>query len=331
MIITRSSKSKTQYLLYGLLMLLILVMHQGCAYRQPAGFIPVLVKPGDTLDSLAEKYLGDPGKSWVISDFNELASLSAGQELIIPLEYSQKGGLSVRGYQTVPILTYHNFSLTNEELMVVRKDAFEQQMKYLKENGYRVVTLDDLFDFLEFLKPLPQKAVVLTFDDGWQGVYSIAFPILIKYGFPATLFVYTDLINGSSKTLNWAQVAELERGGVDIQCHTKSHRNLIKRAEGESLEDYVADVENEITESTRIIKEKLKKEVRYLAYPYGDANNLAIAFLKREGFRGAFTVKREANPFFIDHYTLNRSMIYGTYDLQDFKKNLDVYSRKALN
>ncbi len=312
--------------------ILAMFLFQGCAQHgvSPA-FVTVIVQPGETLSTLAQKYLGDPERSWVIEDFNDVSSVSAGQELIIPLEYLAKGGLSPQGYQTVPILAYHNFSETNADLMMVKKDTFEQQMRYLRENGYTVITLDEFFDFLEFKKQLPRKSVVLTFDDGWQGVYTIAFPILKKYGYPATLFVYTDLISDNRKTLNWAQVAELDRGGVDIQCHTKTHRNLIKIKDKESLKIYVSDVENEILESTRIINEKLHKDVKYLAYPYGDTNSLVIAFLKQKGFRGGFTVKRDANPFFMNHYSLNRSMIYGDFGLREFKKNLNIYSSKALN
>jgi peptidoglycan/xylan/chitin deacetylase (PgdA/CDA1 family) len=326
------SLSKVPLFVASAVIIFVMLLFQGCAQRGASpDFIPVIVKPGETLSSLAKKYLDDPDKSWVIADFNDVTSVSAGQEIIIPLEPFGKGGLSSQGYQTVPILAYHNFSATNEDLMMVRKNKFEQQMGYLKKNGYTVITLDELFDFLEYRTQLPRKAVVLTFDDGWKGVYTIAFPILKKYDFPATLFVYTDLINGNKKTLSWAQVAELDRGGVDIQCHTKTHRNLNTIEDNESLENYVRDVKNEITESARIIKGKLNKEVKYLAYPYGDTNNLVVAFLKQKGYRGAFTVKRDANPFFMDHYSLNRSMIYGDFDLNDFKKNLRIYSRKALN
>lgn len=326
------SLSKAQFFIALAVIFWAMFLFQGCAQRgEGPDFVAVIVKPGETLSSLAQKYLDDPEKSWVIAEFNDVTSVSAGQEIIVPLDSFGKGRLSPKGYQTVPILVYHNFSKTKEDLMMVKKQKFEQQMSYLKNNGYTVITLDEFFDFLEYRKQLPKKAVVLTFDDGWQGVYTIAFPILKKYGFPATLFVYTDLINGNNKTLSWAQVAELDKGGVDIQCHTKTHRNLNKIKANESLEKYVTDVKNEINQSTSIIKKKLNKDVKYLAYPYGDTNNVVIAFLKQKGYRGAFTVKRDANPFFMDHYTLNRSMIYGDFDLHDFKKNLSTYSNKALN
>ena len=324
--------SNIQFFMGSAVIILALLLFQSCAHRGPGpDFIPVIVKSGETLTTLAQKYLNDPTKDWVIADFNDVSAVSEGQEIIIPLEPFEKGGLSRAGYQTVPILTYHNFSETKENLMMVKKNKFEQQMKFLNDTGFKVITLDEFFNFLEFRKQLPRKAVVITFDDGWQGVYTIAFPVLKKYGFPATLFVYTDLINGNRKTLDWAQLAELDKGGVDIQCHTKTHRNLTQLKAKESLEMYVSDVENEITVSVHAIKEKLNKDVKYLAYPYGDTNSLIIAFLKQKGFRGAFTVKRESNPFFMDHYTLNRSMVYGNFDLEDFKRNLDIRSRKALN
>jgi len=302
------------------------VMRQSAIYT---GFM--IVRPGDTLPSLAKRYLDDPDKGWVIADFNDITAVTAGQEIIIPLEPFAMANLSRQGYQTVPVLSYHNFSETKQNLMMVKKRDFERQMKFLKDNGYTVITLDDLFDFLEYRKPLPIKSVVITIDDGWQGVYDIAYPILKKYNFPATLFVYTDLINGSRKTLDWNQVAELYKNGIDIQCHTISHRNLNKIKKNESFQDYVKEIEGEISKSARIIKKKINKNVKYLAYPYGDTNNLVIAFLKQNGFRGAFTVKRDSNPFFMNHFTLNRRMIYGDFDLRDFKKNLKNYSNKALH
>lgn len=324
----------------NIMLILAVFIVQGCALQRSSihiaaskdlpDFVTIIAGSNDTLPSLAARYLHNPEKSWIISEFNNISSVSAGQELVIPLEPFDKAGLSRQGYQTVPVLAYHNFSNSKKTLMVTRKDHFEQQMKYLKDNGYTVISLNDFFDFLDYRKQIPEKSVVITIDDGWRSVYDIAYPILKKYHYPATLFVYTDLITGSRKTLSWQQIAEMAQGGLDIQCHTKTHRDLNKAEDHETLQKYARDINKEITASARIIKEKINKKVKYFAYPYGDTNRLVIAFLKKNGYRGAFTVKRRSNPFFVNHYRVNRAMVYGDFNLQAFKRNLKVYSNKAL-
>lgn len=214
--------------------------------------------------------------------------------------------------------------------MTVTVAAFEEQMKLLKDAGYHVITMDQFFDFLDFKGQLPKKSVVLTIDDGWRSAYDLAFPILKKYGYPATLFVYTDLITGSKKTLSWDLLLEMSNKGIDIQCHTKTHRNLAMLKERESLKDYYEAIDRELSESARIIKEKLNKDVKYFAYPYGSTNHLVIALLKKYGFRGAFTVKHGGNPFFSNNYAVNRTMIYGDLDLAQFERNLNTFSEEAL-
>ncbi|HFQ79896.1 MAG TPA: hypothetical protein ENK33_00805, partial [Desulfobacterales bacterium] len=238
--------------LRNIILILTIFIVQGCALQRSAihmaksedfpGFATVIAGSNDTLSSLAAQYLHDPKKGLVISEFNNISSVTAGQELVIPLEPFTKAGLSQRGYQTVPVLAYHNFSNSEETLMVTRKDHFEQQMKYLKDNGYTVISLNDLFDFLDYKKQIPDKSVVITIDDGWRSVYDIAYPILRKYHYPATLFVYTDLITGSRKTLSWKQIAEMAGGGLDIQCHTKTHRDLNKAENHETLRKYAIDI-----------------------------------------------------------------------------------------
>jgi len=268
---------------------------------------------------------------WFISEFNETESLRPGQELIIPLQTHEKGGLSLEGYQTVPVIAYHKFSKTKADAMTVTENAFEQQMRFLKENGYRVITMDEFFGFLDFQSQIPKKSVVITMDDGWRSAYEIAFPILKKYGYPATLFVYTDLIFQSDKTLDWNLIAEMSKNGIDVQCHSKTHRNLDRRESRESFREYFEAVKKELTESAKIVKRRLNKDVRYLAYPYGDTNHLVVALVVKLGYQGAFTVERESNPFFVDPYRIKRSMIYGNFDLKDFENNLTFRSDKALH
>lgn len=324
-----------QFFIFTVLIVALLFI-QGCGAvhvvpsKQGPDFATVIVRPGDTLSGLAAKYLQDPGKSWIIAEFNDISKVTVGQELVIPLKPFSKANLSQNGYQSVPVLAYHDFSETKQNMMTVRKQDFELQMEFLKNNGYSVITLDNLFDFLDYKNQIPRKSVVITIDDGWRGVYEIAYPILKKYGFPATLFVYTDLITGNKHTLSWAQIAEMSKGGLDIQCHSKTHRNFNEMMENESLQEVVSDIEKETRESARIIKSKINKDVKYFAYPYGESNNLAIAFLMKNGYRGAFTVKRKSNPFFSNHYKLHRDMIYGDFNLKDFKKNLQIYSNEAM-
>ena len=294
-------------------------------------FVAVIAGEGDTFSSLAAKYLNDASMDWFIAEYNNLSVLNPGQELVIPLKPYERGGLTLKGYQTVPVLSYHNFApdkSTNR--MMVTQAAFEKQMNFLKEKGYRVITLDQLLDFLDFKSQIPKKAVVITIDDGWRSAYDIALPILKKYGYPATLFVYTDLIVGSNKTLSWQLVKEMADNGIDIQGHTKTHRNLRLMNKNESFKEYFDTIEKELSESRKIIKAKVGKDIKYLSYPDGEANHLLIELVKKEGFVGAFTVKRGGNPFFSHNYRVNRSMIYGDFDLKQFEKNLATLSDEAL-
>ena len=294
-------------------------------------FVALFAREGDTFTSLAARYLKDPSKDWFIAEFNNLSVLTPGQELIIPLRPFEKGGLTLKGYQTVPVLSYHNFSLDKSpNKMTVTKASFEEQMNLLKEKGYRVIPLDQLIEFLDFKGQIPKKSVVITIDDGWRTLYDIAFPVLKRHGYPATLFVYTDLIVGSSKTLSWGLIQEMVREGLCLQGHTKSHRTLTVMDKKESFQAYFESIERELSESARIIKARTGKEVRYLAYPNGETNPLVIELVRKKGYAGALTVKRGGNPSFIHNYRINRSMIYGDLSLSQFEKNLIVFSDEAL-
>jgi peptidoglycan/xylan/chitin deacetylase (PgdA/CDA1 family) len=293
-------------------------------------FVAVITREGDSWSSLAARYLNDPRLDWLISDFNGGETIAPGQEVIIPRKPFGLGGLSLQGYQTVPVLSYHQFSATESNKMTVTKSAFLEQMRFLKENGYRVITLDQLFDFLDFKATIPRKSVVITIDDGWRSAYEIAYPILKAQGFPATLFVYTDLIHGGEKALSWDLVKELADNGIDIQCHTKSHFDLTLIDKKDSFKDYFNRVEEELSVCTGVVQKRVNRPVRYMAYPFGTTNHLIVALLKKHGFRGAMTVKRGGNPFFVQNFRINRSMIYGDYTLDKFKKNLVVFQAEVL-
>jgi len=291
-------------------------------------FIVAIVQPGDSYSSLAGKYLGDPSMDWFLSDLNGKTLPPPGRDVLIPLSPYAPGGLRPAGYQTVPVLTYHKLTRNgNRDAMTVRESDFEEQMRHLRDNGYRVIRLDDLFEFLQFRRQIPPRSVVITFDDGWRSVYDIAMPILKKYGYPATLFVYTDLIVGSRETLSWDQVRELSRNGFDIQGHSKTHRHLGQRERNESFREYFEAVRKELVESARVIRRHTGREVKYLAYPYGEANALVEAMARKEGYLLAFTVERGSVPFFTNDFRVQRAMIYGGFGKKEFENNLTTFRK----
>jgi peptidoglycan/xylan/chitin deacetylase (PgdA/CDA1 family) len=300
------------------------------AVVQTPEFVALVVQPGDTLESLAARWLQDPARAWEIADYNGVTAAVPGQELAVPLRPWRRGGLTPERYQTVPVLVYHQFAEKSTNRMTVSREAFEAQMALLRDKGYRVVTLEQLAAFAEFRGQLPEKAVVITIDDGWRSTYDIAFPILRKFGYPATLFVYTQLITGGAKTLSWDQLREMAGQGLDVECHTVSHRNLALPLDKESADQYYASVAREIADATRTIEQKVGRRPAFLAYPYGDTNGLAIALLRKNGYRAALTVEREPNPFFAPSFRLGRSMIFGDFDLARFEKNLASSDRRAL-
>lgn len=292
-------------------------------------FIIVTATVKDTLSSLAAEYLNDPSKGWLIAEFNHIKTLTPGQELIIPLSFFNKGGLKSGGYQTVPILSYYRLSKNKPGKSAITQDDFKAQMKYLKDNAYHVITLDQLLSFLDYREQIPEKSVVITFDDGWISTYDIAFPILKQYGFPATIFIYTDFVGGG-KAMSWEHIQKLSQAGFDIQCQTKTHRNLTVLKNKESFKQYFNSLELEISYPKKLLQKKLNKECNCLAYPYGKTNNLVIAMLKKYGYRAAFTVDNKSNPFFIDKYKIGRSAIYGKYNIEKFKNKLSVFQDMEL-
>ena len=159
---------------------------------QSEDFVVTFAQPGDTPEALAARYLGGADKAWMIEDYTGLHAFSPGQEVVIPRRPWNPAGVTPGGYQIVPILTYHNMAEQAKGRLVLAAASFREQMRYLKANGYRVVSLADFVEFTRLNRQLPQKAVVLTFDDGYRAFKDHAQPVLKELGFTATLFIYTD-------------------------------------------------------------------------------------------------------------------------------------------
>lgn len=282
-------------------------------------------RAGDTLPGIAARFLGSPERAWQIAEVNDdLSRPVAGRPLVVPLSMPNPLGVGTDGVQAVPILCYHRVGSARSK-MVVSPAQFEAQLEWLSRNGWQVVSLREVADFLAGRRALPQRSVAITFDDGYESVHRFAYPLLKRLGMPATLFVYTDFI-GSRDALSWAQMNEMQASGlIDIQAHSKSHRNLAERGAAESDAAYRKSLETELSTPQRLIERALAAQnhkVRHMAYPYGDANEAVIEAMPGAGYELGFTVQPGSNPFYASPLLLRRTMIFGDHSLDDFKARL---------
>ena len=211
---------------------------------------------------------------------------------------------SVNGPKVI-VLNYHKVDNMNHSLSVLPPD-FEQQMAFLKDNGYHTVTPHEMYMAFTDGAPLPTNPVLITFDDGYADNYTYAYPILKKYDMKAAIFVITSLM-GKPGYLTWGQAAEMEASGVvSIESHTVNHGSLTELTDEQ--------VRYELTEAKHDIEQRLGKEVEFLAYPTG-AYNLHIASLVQEaGYKGAFTVRYGNMDRAANFYAIERVPIFHTSD-----------------
>jgi peptidoglycan/xylan/chitin deacetylase (PgdA/CDA1 family) len=297
-------------------------------------YAAIIVKEGDTFSKLAGRFYGDKAQAWRIAEFNSLKSaLAPGSSIIIPLVPGTQP-ITESSYQTVPVLVYHKFSKTKKNRMTVAEADFDAQMRWLKENGYKSLTLSEFYGFLRHAKKVPVRSVLITLDDGWRSQHEIALPILIKYEINAVLFLTPNTVNGigGDGSFSWKMVKDMASNGVEIENHGLKHLNLEKPDELRSISpgQYLSLIESEVLNGSDLIQKNTGRIPEYFAYSYGANNQLIVEVLKKHGYKAAFTVRRGSVPFFVDDFRVNRSMVYGSFTLDDFKKNLTVKGMRAL-
>jgi peptidoglycan/xylan/chitin deacetylase (PgdA/CDA1 family) len=292
-------------------------------------YVIYFLRDSETPAELAEKFLGDEKKSWIIEEANPGVNFRRGNAVVIPLKDWNRGGLSSDGFQTIPILTYHRFAEECDSPLCMPAKTFELQMRYLKKNGYHVIGAEELFSFLGYRRGLPQKSVLITMDDGYRSVYNIAYPILKRYGYTATLFIYTDFVGVSKMAITWDQLKEMQSNGFTIGSHTMYHSDLTKPKDGETKQEYIARVKEELYGSKQIIDKKLSQDTYFLAYPFGYYDQQSIQIARDAGYKIAMSVKRGGNAFFANPLTLRRDQILER-DMQSFISRLKTFNYLSL-
>ncbi|MEG6523034.1 polysaccharide deacetylase family protein [Desulfotomaculum sp. 1211_IL3151] len=206
---------------------------------------------------------------------------------------------------------------------------FEWQMKYLKKNGYETVSLTDVLDHFQRGKKLPNKPIVITFDDGYKDNHDFAYPIMKKYGYTGTIFVVSKAIGNTNffdvekklqpenKIMNWHEIKELDQAGFIIGAHTVDHPHLAKVAPEAA--------KYQIEESKRALEYGLKKPVEVFAYPYGSYNDQVAQLTQQAGYRAAVTTKLGLAKQESDPFKIHRIRVTGRYSNKRFIEELHNY------
>ena len=247
--------------------------------------------------------------------------------------------------KSIPVLMYHHFDDTSDTGAVVLKDEFKKQINYLKENGYNTITVQDLIDFKNGKIKLPEKSVLITADDGYLSNYEFMYPILKANNMKATIFVIGDNIDNAEEYIqegkgipkfNWDQAKEMyESGVIDLQSHTyNSHYKITNGKkekgifsmpqEGETEEEYISRIGEDIKKSINGFEEHLGYKPIALAYPYGEFSKESEQVLADNGIKVSFTVRNGIVPRKgKDTYLLNRITVSGEDDLNTFIKKMN--------
>lgn len=198
----------------------------------------------------------------------------------------------------LPILGYHRIgSFKGDHVPTVSPETFERQLAWLSRCRFHVVGLDAVAQALDRREAVPSRCVAITFDDGYEETCTVAWPLLKRFGFPATVFV-TPAEVGLSGFATWDQVAAMSRDSITIGSHTMSH-SYLPLVGADRLSE-------EIIQSKRAIEERIGRPVQFLSYPVGGFTPQVQAIVKEAGYRAACTTNRMSSRQIMDRFALRR-------------------------
>jgi peptidoglycan/xylan/chitin deacetylase (PgdA/CDA1 family) len=220
--------------------------------------------------------------------------------------------------QTI-IFGYHRFvdKVRHPDTEITPQD-FEKQMQELKNHGITVIGMQDLLAWKRGEKNIPPRCAVISFDDGWKSQYDVAWPIMKKFGYTFTMFIYTEGVQGGhfggGQAITWEQLSEMRDAGIDIEAHSKTHQDLRKPYDKVtkrrlSPPEYQQWLQDEIAGSKQLLEQRLGIKVNCFAVPYGFYNEQAKQIAKSAGYEAMFTVYGQPITYTSPLDSLGRYMI----------------------
>ncbi len=212
------------------------------------------------------------------------------------------------------ILQYHHVSETTPASTSISPDQFSLHMQYLKDNNFKVIPLSTLMQSIKQQQALPDKSVVITFDDAYLDILTNGKPILDKYDFPFTIFVNPSIVESkSTHYLSWQQLKAMADDGVIIANHGMKHDSLARVPEGISEQQWLAENTKSLLAAEQLIKEKTGQSWHYFAYPYGEYTPNIQQWVKENNFV-AFSQQSGAVGLDTDTTTIPRFPASQPYD-----------------
>ncbi len=227
-------------------------------------------------------------------------------------------------HRKVPILMYHSISdSTNRKFkqFAVSPSLFTEHMSYLYQHNYTTLTVSQLVNAWTDSSTLPERPIVLTFDDAFTDFFTDALPVFKKYGFVATLYVVTKFVNGTSSwlrpegetarpILSWEQLAEISAYGIECGAHSHNHPRLDELARSAAQE--------EIVQSKALLEQHLTQEVSSFAYPYGSYTAATRQLVQEAGYVSGCAVKHAFSSAKSDPLALERLMVKADMSVDAF-------------
>lgn len=185
------------------------------------------------------------------------------------------------------ILLYHHVAEDTPPSTSISPADFRAHLSYLRDNHFNVISLDFMIDQLTSGKPLPEKPVAISFDDGYSSIYTEAFPLLQSYNYPFTVFLSTEPIdNQQANYMSWEQVREMASAGAVIANHMVDHPYMLEKLDGEDSTQWISRLRSDLLHAEQRIEEETGQSHRYLAYPYGEYNGEIKPMLAELNFIG---------------------------------------------
>lgn len=201
----------------------------------------------------------------------------------------------------IPILGYHRVGPARpDHVPTVSAEAFERQLSWLARWRYQVISFGEVVSKMERSQAMPKRSTVITFDDGYEETYSIAWPLLKRFGFPAIVFITPTEVS-TKGFATWQQLKEMSRDGFAIGSHTMHHSYLTDTPQERLPEEIIG--------SKRAIEERLGDPVEFLSYPIGGYTAKAQEVAKEAGYRAACTTNRGVSYALSDRFAIRRVKI----------------------